>query len=421
MPQLFHPTLASLSYTVSFFYALFLSTLLDLRHQQPTVWQITRLLMAVLVIQQVIAIIEMFSGLWFVQNTYYLIGDALGLITGLLLIGATVRSRSPLKAYLLTGGVSLFMISISPLHGFLFFPTVSADVSVFINYPPFFMALGLVIELFCFALALAYRTSLTERENQSMHLSYTHQLETRLAQRTEEIQEQSQQLEAQHIRQLELGFEQKLAETEMTALRAQMNPHFIFNCLNSIKLYATENDAAKAADYLTKFSRLIRLVLENSRSERVTLQNELDALHLYLDLEAMRFKSKLCFHIDLPETIDTEFIEIPPLLLQPYVENAIWHGLMHKLDGGTVQIRVEQPQDDRLRITITDNGIGRAEAAMLKSKSATPKKSFGMNVTGERIALINQLYQTHTNVQVNDLVNATGHPAGTEVVLEIPI
>ena len=94
---------------------------------------------------------------------------------------------------------------------------------------------------------------------------------------------------------------------------------------------------------------------------------------------------------------------------------------MHKLDGGTVQIRVEQPQDDRLRITITDNGIGRAEAAMLKSKSATPKKSFGMNVTGERIALINQLYQTHTNVQVNDLVNATGHPAGTEVVLEIPI
>ncbi|RAI77267.1 sensor histidine kinase [Spirosoma telluris] len=164
-------------------------------------------------------------------------------------------------------------------------------------------------------------------------MTYTQQLEAQLAQRTQEIQEQSRLLEEQHIRQLELGFEQKLAETEMTALRAQMNPHFIFNCLNSIKLYATENDAAKASDYLTKFSRLIRLVLENSRSERVTLQNELDALQLYLTMEAMRFKAKLNFRIDMAPAIDAEFIEIPPLLLQPYVENAIWHGLMHKESG----------------------------------------------------------------------------------------
>jgi LytS/YehU family sensor histidine kinase len=207
----------------------------------------------------------------------------------------------------------------------------------------------------------------------------------------------------------------------MGTLRAQMNPHFIFNCLNSIKLYATENDSQKAAGYLTKFSRLIRLVLENSRSEKVTLQNELEALRLYLEMEAMRFKDKLRFSLDTDPEIDLDFTEIPPLLIQPYVENAIWHGLMHKTEGGTVRIRVTQPDDNLLQITITDDGIGRTRAAELRSKSATPRKSFGMAVTFERIALINQLYKTQTRVQINDLVDAGGGAAGTEVLLEIPI
>ena len=135
----------------------------------------------------------------------------------------------------------------------------------------------------------------------------------------------------------------------------------------------------------------------------------------------MRFKTKLRFAIEVAESIDTEFVEIPPLLLQPYVENAIWHGLMHKLEGGSVQVRVEQPADNRLRIIITDDGIGRAKAAELKSKSAMPQKSFGMNVTSERIALINQLYKTQTHIQLTDLIDPEGHPAGTEVVVEIPI
>ena len=258
-------------------------------------------------------------------------------------------------------------------------------------------------------------------EKQQLLISQNENLERQVAERTREIEEQSRLLEQQHIRQLELSFEQKLAETEMTALRSQMNPHFIFNCLNSIKLYATENDSDKAAEYLTKFSRLIRKVLENSRSERVTLENELDALRLYLEMEAMRFKDKLRFEIEVEPGIDAEFTEIPPLLIQPYVENAIWHGLMHKPEGGTVSVTVGQPHPDHLRITVADDGVGRAKAAELKSKSATPKKSFGLKVTGERIALINQLYQTHTRVQIHDLTDPEGHPAGTEVVLEIPI
>ena len=108
-------------------------------------------------------------------------------------------------------------------------------------------------------------------------------------------------------------------------------------------------------------------------------------------------------------------------MLQPYVENAIWHGLMHKPEGGAVRVRATQPQENLLQLTITDDGVGRSRAAELKSKSASHRKSFGLKMTSERIALVNQLYQTHTQVRIEDLVDADGQPAGTEVVLQIPI
>ena len=229
-----------------------------------------------------------------------------------------------------------------------------------------------------------------------------------------------QQKEAEYNEEV-AAYRLKLADTEMTALRAQMNPHFIFNCLNSIKLYTLQNDADKASDYLTKFSRLIRLVLENSRSERVSLQNELDALQLYIELEAMRFKHKVQFRIEVAPDIDQRYLYIPPLLLQPYVENAIWHGLMHKSEGGTVTVAVSQPQDNLLHIEITDDGVGRERAGELKSKSAGKHKSFGMQVTADRIRMINQLYNTQTQARIVDLVDSFGEACGTRVILEIPV
>ncbi len=213
----------------------------------------------------------------------------------------------------------------------------------------------------------------------------------------------------------------KIQATEITALRAQMNPHFIFNCLNSIQLYTAQNNTEKATDYLNKFSRLIRLVLENSRSDKVSLENELETLRLYIEMEAMRFRGKVSFQINTAQNVDKDYIQIPPLLLQPFVENAIWHGLMHKEEGGTIRIEVTQPNDHLLRFDITDDGVGREKAAEFKSKSATQNKSFGMKVTAERIELINQLYHTSTQVQIIDLKNKQGEATGTKVVVEIPI
>ena len=213
----------------------------------------------------------------------------------------------------------------------------------------------------------------------------------------------------------------KIQATEISALRAQMNPHFIFNCLNSIQLYTAQSNTEKATDYLNKFSRLIRLVLENSRSEKVSLENELETLRLYMEMEAMRFRGKVNAFINIAQNVDKDSIQIPPLLLQPFVENAIWHGLMHKEEGGIIRIEVTQPHAHLLRFDITDDGVGREKAAEFKSKSATQNKSFGMKVTAERIELINQLYNTATQVQIIDLKNKQGEATGTKVVVEIPI
>jgi tetratricopeptide (TPR) repeat protein len=219
----------------------------------------------------------------------------------------------------------------------------------------------------------------------------------------------------------EIEFQHKLADISMSALRSQMNPHFIFNCLNSIKLYTTQNDTVAATEYLTKFSKLIRLVLENSRNERITLSSELAALELYIEMEAMRFKEKLSYSFKVGKDVETGYIEIPPLLLQPYVENAIWHGLMPKDEGGHIAINVSMHNESLLEINIEDNGIGRVAATALNNKMAGKHRSYGMKATTERIALINQIYKTGANVVTHDLVDEQGQAAGTEVTLQIPV
>jgi sensor histidine kinase YesM len=208
---------------------------------------------------------------------------------------------------------------------------------------------------------------------------------------------------------------------ELKALRSQMNPHFIFNCLNAIKSYTLNNDTEGVNFYLTKFSKLMRQVLENSRNEKVTLSNELETLTLYMDMEKLRAGDKFNYDIQIADDVETDFIEVPPMLIQPYVENAIWHGLMHKEGIGKVSVIINQKEDKKLIINILDNGIGREKAAVLKSKTATRHKSFGMQITAERMDIIRDLYKIDTTLTIEDLKNADGSAAGTKVILEIPI
>ena len=218
-----------------------------------------------------------------------------------------------------------------------------------------------------------------------------------------------------------IQLEQQATISELKALRTQMNPHFIFNCLNAIKSYTLNHDTEGADFYLTKFSKLIRQVLENSRSEKITLHNELETLKLYLDMEKLRSGDKLDYDIHVADDVEADFVEIPPMLIQPYVENAIWHGLMHKEIGGKIVIDCRQKEDKYLVISILDNGIGRDNAEALKSKTATRHKSFGMKITSERMDITKQLYNIETKITIEDLKNADGTAAGTKVSLEIPL
>ncbi|MCG2613176.1 histidine kinase [Terrimonas sp. NA20] len=215
--------------------------------------------------------------------------------------------------------------------------------------------------------------------------------------------------------------QKKMADVEMQALRAQMNPHFIFNCLNSINRYIVKSDQATASLYLTRFAKLIRLILDNSNSKSVTLSNEMEALRLYIEMESIRFDKKFSYKITLGEGVQSDSIYVPPLIIQPYVENAIWHGLLHKETAGHLTIHISRESNCLLECSIEDNGVGREKAKELRSKSAPTKKSLGMKLTEDRLALLNKQIQAEASVEVLDLIASDGEPAGTKVILKIPI
>ena len=211
---------------------------------------------------------------------------------------------------------------------------------------------------------------------------------------------------------------QQAAELEMQALRAQMNPHFIFNCLSSINKFILKNETEAASDYLTRFSRLIRMVLINSQKSLITLEDELEMLRLYLDMERLRFKNSFEYNILFKNTVDAGAIYLPPLLLQPFCENAIWHGLMHKEGQGVLDIAMTM-QDNILNCTITDNGVGREMAAELNSKSAEKEKSLGLKITAGRLELLNRNNGAQTSYTIEDLYDEKRNAAGTMVTVQI--
>jgi ligand-binding sensor domain-containing protein len=212
----------------------------------------------------------------------------------------------------------------------------------------------------------------------------------------------------------------RLAEAEMRALRAQMNPHFIFNCLNSINRYIVKSDQQKASLYLTRFSKLIRLILDNSNSKAVSLEQDLEALKIYIEMESLRFEDKFDFTVEVAPGTDAFNIQVPPMILQPFVENAIWHGLLHKEGKGVLKIYI-QKNARHLECLIEDNGVGRKKAMELRSKSATTRKSLGMQLTEERMQLLMTELGTKGEIRVEDLIDSNGEPLGTRVILKLPI
>ena len=222
---------------------------------------------------------------------------------------------------------------------------------------------------------------------------------------------------------LKTALNQRIAEVEMEALRSQMSPHFIFNCLSAITRFILNHENEAATLYLTKFSRLVRLVLNHSQMETIPLSKELEAIQLYLEMEALRFHDKFKYALQVDAKLDTHNIHIPPMLIQPYIENAVWHGLLPKKSDDKHLTIDMTTGSESLTITIEDNGIGRQKAAENKSKTALTDeyKSFGMALTEERLGMINKMKIGSAHVQIIDLKNENTEAAGTRVILTIPI
>jgi len=202
----------------------------------------------------------------------------------------------------------------------------------------------------------------------------------------------------------------------LKSLRTQMNPHFIFNALNSVNSFIAQNDERTANRYLTDFSTLMRSVLNNSEEDFISLEDEIELLELYLKLEHSRFKDKFDYELNVDKNIDQGQFQIPPMLLQPYVENAVWHGLRYKKEKGFLKVSLDKVDEETIKIEISDNGIGRAKSKALKTEHQKKQKSKGMQNIKQRIKILNQMYKDKVDVFIEDMHD---DKTGTKVILTL--
>ena len=213
----------------------------------------------------------------------------------------------------------------------------------------------------------------------------------------------------------------RVAETKLLALRMQMNPHFIFNSLNSINSLILQQETDSASSLLTKFSRLMRQILDNARTEWIPLRSELEALRIYVELEQLRCDNRFKVSFQLSDTLDQDLVRVPPLITQPYVENAIWHGLLPKKEGIRHLWINCRKDEDRLIIEIIDNGIGREASSRLRQNPLTNHKGYGVQLIEERLRLMNEMYGVEGTITYTDKYHQSGLPAGTCVNFTIKL
>jgi two-component system LytT family sensor kinase len=213
---------------------------------------------------------------------------------------------------------------------------------------------------------------------------------------------------------------EQLAEARLSALQAQMNPHFVFNALNSIKRMILDRDNEKASRYLSKFALMIRMTLNHSKETFVTLEENIEYLKAYLEMEQLRFDESFTYQISTADNIDTVDSAIPSLMIQPIVENAIWHGLLQAEADKNILIGFTQC-DNRITCTVEDNGIGIRRAQKLKETNKPPHQSVGLENLKKRIKIMNEKYDTDCSLEITDLGDAGNGKRGTRVVLRFNV
>jgi sensor histidine kinase YesM len=341
------------------------------------------------------------------------------------LFGIYLVIRIPEKVkYLILSGFLILAIFTS-LFAFL---TFGKDVS-FTNKYYYLYYIPVLVEnfLYTFALAIKQREVYDEKisiqkdlfdqmeVNESLKAQLNEKLQEELVLKEKKINTLEADAKEQRMAKLKADYEKEITLLHLQSLRNQMNPHFIFNALNSIKVYLIENDRENAVTYLNKFAKLIRMVLESSRVFSIPLGEELDIARLYVSLESIRFEKSINFELIVGEDVDLKNSKLPPLILQPFLENAIWHGLTTKKGEKNIVLKVSK-SGDNLIISIRDNGVGRKKSDDVMVNKAIKKESLGIKLTSERLRYFNESENVGYSFQILDHQTPSGS-TGTEVVL----
>lgn len=367
-----------------------------------------------------------FYGLLFAQILFVAVRVLILPINLILIFWIIYKVKHPLINYFILGQSFFFVAAV--LASFVGFSDSSSspdNIFNFIQAPNIIFQVGLLAEVFCFSLALGKNVFLLQKEkeiasanlidqlneNKIIQYKMNRELDGKVQEKTKELIQLYSKLEKVREQKTKDDFAQKIKETEMVALRSQMNPHFIFNSLSGIKNLIINHRNEDAIRYLDDFSSLIRGILQNSNREVITVEEELEILELYLSLEKNRLGTEFNYKLEVTSREGLSQYQIPPLLLQPLVENAIWHGLHPSLKSEKI-LTITFSITDNLKIIIEDNGIGRKESTAKKKLH----KSMGTTIVQDRVILFNHLNDNSIHLNVIDL-EEDGRPLGTRIIL----
>ncbi|MDR9401600.1 MAG: histidine kinase [Psychroflexus sp.] len=324
---------------------------------------------------------------------------------GLLVLIKIWQIPGKLKIFFFIGGLSYMTFSLIALILSKLYDYQVDDLSGFV--PMVYFYTGVIIEQICFGFALAYFIEqinkdyqLSLNRNLDLKIEHNQELSKQLSNQSKRLKKMAQDAKEKQLALVKSEYEAKLHESRLSSLQSKMNPHFIFNALNSIKAYLIDNDKRKAVNYMNRFSRLVRKILESSRIEKISLDEELEIIELYVKIENTRFNDAIDFSLE--KQIDHKNIFVPPLILQPFIENALWHGLAPSKTRKQLMVNVTEKGGIAM-VEIIDNGVGRQYSEKAKANNKIKKKSMGLQMTKERLKVFNEKFNTDYHFEFSDL------------------
>ncbi len=416
-----------IKWTYSLVYMLFAITFVDFSKYYPKFYRFLskfiKINFGILLLLVIVAIIKQDNTILKLAYNFAFLPVIFGLSIYILYL--VYKSRSPVKYYLLIGAGSYLLI------------TTYSHYLTYTDKPFRVLFYGATaFEMILFALGLGYKQKIILEEknlwqeliikehqkNLELQTSLNEKLGQEVSHKSAQINSLKLEKQMAEQKKLALAYSKQILQLRLQAVQAQMNPHFLFNALNSIKNFIIKNEQKLAVTYLTKFAKLIRTVLEVAKLTETTLKSELDLMKLYVEVENIRFNNSIDFSIDIAPDVDINQIKVPPMIFQALIENAIWHGLAPKKGDRRLSLKVEKALP-YIKITIEDNGIGRDRAQDISRQKNIhlQKESMGLKITEERLSVYTQAFKHKFKIDYIDLYDEAGKPKGTKVVIYLPV